>query len=79
MIWPIAVSYWELVRVVVGWCELRKDFRSFRTDRVRHADFLADRYPVPRTRLTAQWRKQMAEAIERGEHRKRHEAQQNRM
>ena len=62
-IWPIAVSYWELVRVIVAWCELRKAFRSFRTDRVRAADFLTERYPTPRTRLTAQWRKEMAEAV----------------
>ncbi|MEI9995784.1 MAG: YafY family protein [Rhizomicrobium sp.] len=71
VIWPIAVSYWDTVRVVVAWCELRKAFRSFRTDRVRAADFLAERYPTARTRLTAQWRKEMAEAIARGEHRPR--------
>ncbi|MEJ1967207.1 MAG: YafY family protein [Rhizomicrobium sp.] len=65
-IWPIAVSYWDTVRVVVAWCELRNGFRSFRTDRVRGADFLGLRYPVPRARLTAQWRKQMQEAIDRG-------------
>ncbi|MEI9887459.1 MAG: YafY family protein [Rhizomicrobium sp.] len=74
-IWPIAVSYWELVRVIVAWCELRKAFRSFRTDRVRAADFLAERYPVPRTRLTAQWRKETADS---GDYKKRQEAQQNR-
>jgi predicted DNA-binding transcriptional regulator YafY len=73
-VWPIAVSYWDTVRVVVAWCELRSGFRSFRTDRVRHADFLTDRYPIPRTRLTAQWRKEMAESIERGDWKKRHEA-----
>jgi len=66
-IWPIAVSYWDTVRVIVAWCELRKDFRSFRTDRVGSADFLVERYPVARSRLTAQWRKQMQDAIERGE------------
>ena len=33
-IWPIAVGYYEAVRLLAGWCELRKDFRSFRTDRV---------------------------------------------
>ncbi len=77
-IWPIAVSYWELVRVIVAWCELRKAFRSFRTDRVRAADFLGDRYPIPRTRLTAQWRKEMAESVDRGDYKKRQEAQQNR-
>jgi predicted DNA-binding transcriptional regulator YafY len=73
-IWPIAVSYWELVRVVVAWCELRKAFRSFRTDRVRGAEFTGERYPIPRTRLTAQWRKEMADSIERGDMRKRQEA-----
>ncbi|HEY0301775.1 MAG TPA: YafY family protein [Rhizomicrobium sp.] len=77
-IWPIAVSYWEMVRVIVAWCELRKAFRSFRTDRVRAADFLPERYPVPRTRLTAQWRKETAESVDRGAYRKRQEAQQNR-
>lgn len=79
VIWPIAVSYWEMVRVVVAWCEKRNAFRSFRTDRVRSADFLTARYPVPRTRLTAQWRKEMRESVERGDYRKRHEQQQNRM
>ena len=75
-IWPIAVSYWDTVRVVVAWCELRKDFRSFRTDRVRAADFLPDRYPIPRTRLTAQWRKQMTDAIERGRYQREQDSRQ---
>jgi predicted DNA-binding transcriptional regulator YafY len=78
VIWPFAVSYWDMVRVVVAWCELRKGFRSFRTDRVRGAEFTTERYPVPRTRLTAQWRKEMAESIARGDHRKRQDAQQAR-
>jgi len=66
MIWPIAVSYWDTTRVVVAWCELRKAFRSFRTDRIRAADFRPERYPIARTRLTAQWRKETAEAIAAG-------------
>src|SRR5262249_9724198 len=65
-IWPIAVSYWDTTRVIVAWCELRQAFRSFRTDRVRAADFLPDRYPIPRSRLTAQWRKETREQMERG-------------
>jgi predicted DNA-binding transcriptional regulator YafY len=74
-IWPIAVSYWDMVRVVVAWCELRQGFRSFRTDRVRGAEFTNDRYPIPRTRLTAQWRKEMAESIARGGHKQRQDEQ----
>ena len=72
VIWPIAVSYWDTVRVVVAWCELRKAFRSFRTDRVRTADFLPDRYPMSRSRLTAQWRKETREQMERGDYKTRH-------
>ena len=33
-IWPIAIGYHEAVRILAAWCELRRDFRSFRTDRV---------------------------------------------
>jgi predicted DNA-binding transcriptional regulator YafY len=78
-VWPFAVSYWDTVRVVVAWCELRKDFRSFRTDRVMAAEFLPDRYPVPRTRLTAQWRKAIQDSIARGDYERRKAAQQTRM
>jgi predicted DNA-binding transcriptional regulator YafY len=56
--WPIAVSYFETVRVIVAWCELRQNFRNFRTDRVLEAQFLGERYPTPRSRLLAAWKKQ---------------------
>ncbi len=59
IIWPIAVSYWDAVRLIVGWCELRQGFRHFRTDRVLGADFLEQRYPTPRARLRAQWKREM--------------------
>ena len=59
VIWPIAISYFETVRVIVAWCESRQSFRNFRTDRVVEAQFLCDRYPSPRVRLLAAWKKQM--------------------
>ena len=59
IIWPIAVSYWDYVRIIVGWCELRKAFRHFRTDRVVHYEFLEARYATPRARLRAAWKKEM--------------------
>jgi predicted DNA-binding transcriptional regulator YafY len=58
-IWPIAVSYWDSVRILVAWCELRKGFRHFRTDRVLDAEFLETRYPTPRARLRAAWMKEL--------------------
>jgi predicted DNA-binding transcriptional regulator YafY len=59
VIWPFAVGYHETVRLVIAWCELRTDFRSFRTDRVTAAEFLEDRYPERPATLRARWRKLM--------------------
>ena len=47
-IWPIAIGYHEAVRILAAWCELRKDFRSFRTDRVIDAVYLDEKYPERR-------------------------------
>ncbi|HEY7977149.1 MAG TPA: YafY family protein [Rhizomicrobium sp.] len=65
VIWPIAVSYWEAVRLIVAWCELRNGFRHFRTDRVVGSEFLEARYAIPRAKLRSQWKKEMEEAMER--------------
>jgi predicted DNA-binding transcriptional regulator YafY len=56
-VWPFAVGYHETVRLMIAWCELRSDFRSFRTDRVADAEFLEDRYPERAATLRARWRK----------------------
>jgi predicted DNA-binding transcriptional regulator YafY len=56
-VWPIAVGYFDTVRVIASWCELREDFRSFRTDRVTSVDFLDVRYPGRKALLRAEWRK----------------------
>ncbi|MGO4711664.1 helix-turn-helix transcriptional regulator [Bradyrhizobium sp. 2TAF24] len=54
-IWPVAIGYLDTVRHLIAWCELRRDFRSFRIDRIRQADFLDDRYPERRAALRARW------------------------
>ncbi|MBI3676676.1 MAG: YafY family transcriptional regulator [Proteobacteria bacterium] len=73
VIWPIAVSYWDAVRLIVGWCELRKGFRHFRTDRVLEAEFLDVRCPTPRAKLRSMWTKEMeAECLRHGPRGKRH-------
>ena len=58
-VWPIAVSYWERVRLIVAWCELRQGFRHFRTDRIAAYEFLETRYTASRARLKAQWQKEL--------------------
>jgi predicted DNA-binding transcriptional regulator YafY len=59
-IWPIALGYLEAVRLLAAWCELRQDFRSFRTDRAVGADFLDEKYPERRDTLRARWRKTLS-------------------
>ncbi len=60
-VWPIAIGYYETTRVIAAWCELRQDFRHFRTDRVVAADFVDERYPARREALRVAWRKSMSE------------------
>ncbi|NTJ68604.1 YafY family transcriptional regulator [Agrobacterium rhizogenes] len=61
VIWPIGIAFAETMRVIAAWCELRQDFRAFRTDRIQQAELLADRYPGQRRDLYRQWRAQVAE------------------
>src|SRR5204863_114493 len=47
-IWPIAISYFDAQRLIIAWCELRNDFRSFRTDRMLALDVLKEKSPERR-------------------------------
>jgi predicted DNA-binding transcriptional regulator YafY len=60
-VWPFLVGYFEQVRTLIAWCELRGDFRMFRTDRLGGIDFLEDRYPERRATLRRRWLAMMAE------------------
>jgi predicted DNA-binding transcriptional regulator YafY len=62
VVWPVTVGYMETVRHLVAWCELRQDFRSFRTDRVTAAGFLDERYPERPSALRAKWRRTLGRA-----------------
>lgn len=55
-IWPFALGFFEHVRVVMAWCELRLDFRHFRADRIREITFTETRYPRRRQVLLKDWR-----------------------
>lgn len=62
IIWPVVIGYYDCVRHVIAWCELRKDFRSFRTDRIIGAEFLEQRYPERPGVLRARWQRTLKEA-----------------
>lgn len=56
IIWPLALGFFEEVHVIVAWCELRQDFRHFRTDRIATLIQLKMRYPKRRQTLLKKWR-----------------------
>ena len=39
----------------MAWCELRQDFRHFRTDRIASLDVLTQRMPQRRADLLKRW------------------------
>jgi predicted DNA-binding transcriptional regulator YafY len=56
-IWPILIGYFEKVLLLVAWCESRRDFRSFRVDRIGALEVTAAPYPQRRVSLVREWRK----------------------
>src|SRR5580692_4473540 len=61
VVWPVTLGFTDTTRILVAWCELRSDFRHFRTDRIETADMLSDRTPGPRRALLKEWRQIMAQ------------------
>ena len=55
-VWPFALGFFDRVRVVVAWCELRQDYRHFRTDRISTLKLTDTRYPRRRQALLKEWR-----------------------
>jgi predicted DNA-binding transcriptional regulator YafY len=56
-IWPVILGYAETVRLLIAWCELRQDFRHFRTDRVVAAEFLDEHYGCRVSDLRNRWKR----------------------
>lgn len=56
VIWPFMIGFFEKVRIVAAWCEMRQDFRSFRMDRISRLAVLDERYPRRRAALLKEWR-----------------------
>ncbi|WP_431104062.1 helix-turn-helix transcriptional regulator [Roseateles noduli] len=55
-VWPFALGYFDRVQVLVAWCELREEIRSFRTDRVTGPMLIEERYPQRKAALLKAWR-----------------------
>jgi predicted DNA-binding transcriptional regulator YafY len=55
-IWPIVLGYFEEKRILVAWCETRKAFRHFRSDRIKSVTLSPDDMPESRKTLEQRWR-----------------------
>jgi len=55
-IWPLALGYFDHVRMLAAWCELRQEFRHFRTDRISAVTVERERFPRRRHLLVQEWR-----------------------
>ncbi|MCE4060733.1 YafY family transcriptional regulator [Pandoraea sputorum] len=56
VVWPFALGFFDRVRMILAWCELRDDFRSFRADRIEAMTVAETRYPRGRRTLLKAWR-----------------------
>ncbi|QCO14773.1 YafY family transcriptional regulator [Azospirillum brasilense] len=56
IVWPFALGFFDRLRVMVAWCELRGAIRHFRADRIVSVTALEARYPRRRQALLKEWR-----------------------
>ncbi|MDH3741078.1 MAG: YafY family transcriptional regulator [Hyphomicrobiales bacterium] len=54
-VWPIALGYLDHKRILIAHCELRADYRHFRTDRIAGLAILDERIPARREALYNEW------------------------
>lgn len=44
-LWPLGLFFWGQTWTLIGWCELRNDFRHFRVDRIQDMQTLEKTFP----------------------------------
>ena len=55
-VWPFALGFFDRARIVAAWCELRRGYRQFRTNRIAALTVTEKRYPRRRQALLKEWR-----------------------
>jgi predicted DNA-binding transcriptional regulator YafY len=54
-IWPVILGYADTTRLLVAWCELRQEFRHFRTDRITAMTVLDETTGMRKGELRRRW------------------------
>lgn len=55
IVWPLLIAYLDRTRYLVAWCETRRGYRHFKTDRVDELRVLGEKYAGRRAALIAEW------------------------
>jgi len=61
VVWPVILGFLDDTRMLAAWCELRQDFRHFRTDRIVAAAFLDERHGSRPGVLRQRWKRHLTE------------------
>jgi predicted DNA-binding transcriptional regulator YafY len=56
---PLGLFYWGATWSLGAWCELRRDFRNFRLDRMSETQVLVEQFPVEKGRTLADYFRKM--------------------
>ena len=54
-IYPLGLAYFENIRLLIAWCEIRSAFRHFRLDRIQALHRTQEQYQPSRAYLMRQW------------------------
>lgn len=54
-VYPLALAYFNQVRLLLTWCEERQAFRNFRIDRIQQLELTTQHYQPDRAFLLQQW------------------------
>ncbi len=64
IVWPMLIAFLDRNRYLVAWCETRKDYRHFKTDRVQELKVLGEKYPERRAVLIKGWEEATAKRMQ---------------
>lgn len=60
IVWPMLIAFLDRSRYLIAWCEMRKGYRHFKTDRVQELKVLGEKYPERRATLIKGWEEEIA-------------------
>ncbi len=57
-VWPFLLAFFDRMRMIVAWCELRQGYRHFRADRIVSMQVIEERTGRRRLAMAKEWREE---------------------